>query len=111
MSLTIITSSGNSVNAGFDHRFGRAAWFCAYDEKTGETSFYENEFIHANQGAGTRVAERMMQLEAKRIISGDFGPKAKDLLDRFGIQLIIIQDTHISVQDIINRIKNKKNNP
>ena len=110
MSVTIITSSGNSVSSEFDRRFGRAAWFCAYNEETGEVKFYENKFVNATQGAGTRVAERMVELEAVKIISGDFGPKAKDLLDRFGIQLIIIQDTQISVQDIINRIKNNKNN-
>jgi predicted Fe-Mo cluster-binding NifX family protein len=110
MSLTIITSSGNTVSAEFDRRFGRAAWFCAYNEETGETKFYRNEFVNATQGAGTRVAERMMELKAKKIISGDFGPKAKDLLDRFRIQLVVIQDTQISVQDIIERIKNKNNN-
>ena len=40
---TVITSSGNTIQSNFDRRFGRAAWFCLYDEETGQTEFIENE--------------------------------------------------------------------
>lgn len=44
MSKTVITSSGNSVKAAFDMRFGRAAWFCIFNEETQELTFLENEY-------------------------------------------------------------------
>lgn len=110
MSLTIITSSGNSLSADFDRRFGRAAWFCAYNEETGESVFYENEYVHASHGAGTKVAERMMELKADKIISGDFGPKAKELLDRFKIQLVILQEPQLTVQEVIDKINHRNTN-
>jgi predicted Fe-Mo cluster-binding NifX family protein len=97
MSKTVITSSGNDQLSIFDKRFGRAAWFCLYDEENGNTEFYENEHKDASGGAGTKAAEK--------IISGDFGPKAKDLLDKFSVQMVIIQDENITISDIIDKIK------
>lgn len=102
---TVITSTGNEPTSLFDKRFGRAAWYCIYDEESKETAFHSNENLNANHGAGTKAAEKMVELKVEKIISGDFGPKAKDLLDKFNIQMVIIQDDNITVKDIINKLK------
>ena len=102
---TVITSTGNTTDARFDLRFGRGAWFCLYNEDTGETTFHENVYADAQGGAGQKAAEKMVELGVKKIISGDFGPKAKDLLDRFKIQMVIIQDDNQTVGDIIEKLK------
>lgn len=102
---TIISSTGNKTNSGFDLRFGRAEWFCLLDEETGETSFYENESKEASHGAGTRAVEKVVELGATRVISGDFGPKAKELLEKFNIQMVLISDDSKSIADIIDSIK------
>jgi predicted Fe-Mo cluster-binding NifX family protein len=102
---TIITSNGDNLDSGFDLRFGRAGWFCLLDEETGETSFFENEHKEASHGAGTRVAEKVVELGAKRVISGDFGPKAKELLENFKIQMVLLSDDSKSIADIIDSIK------
>ena len=104
MKRAVITSKGNTGDTGFDLRFGRAGWFCIVDEETGNTEFIENEFKNAPGGAGTKAAEKMIELKVKKIISGDFGPKAKELLDKFNIQLVIIQNENQSVNDIIKQI-------
>lgn len=101
----IITSSGNSVEAIFDRRFGRAAWFCIYEEGTEKLEFIENEHVNANNGAGTKAAEKMIELGAGKIISGDFGPKAKELLDKFNIQLIMMDENDARIVDIIEKLK------
>lgn len=105
MSKTVITSSGKDKLSIFDKRFGRAAWFCLYNEENGNTEFYENENKDATGGAGTKTAEKMIELGAGKVISGDFGPKAKDLLDKFNIQMVIIQDENITIKEIISKIK------
>jgi len=102
---TVITASGDNVNARFDLRFGRAAWFCVYDEETGKTEFIENENVNSQGGAGTRSVEKMVELKAGKVISGDFGPKAKDLLERFQIQMVILQNDHQTVKDIIKKLE------
>jgi len=105
MSKTIITSTGSSVNADFDKRFGRAGYFCLLDEKTGTTEFLENENADAQGGAGTKTVEKMVEMGVSKVISGDFGPKAKDLLDKFNIQMVIIQDDGITVEDVIKKLQ------
>lgn len=102
---TLISSTGNSPDSLFDLRFGRAEWFCLLDEETGETSFYENIFKDANQGAGGKVVEHAMGLGVTRVISGDFGPKAKDLLDKFQVQMLILPDQKLSIDDILKKLK------
>ncbi len=102
---TIITASENKITAPFDKRFGRAAWFCLFDDQSGEIEFIENTNISASNGAGTKTAEKIVELDVKKVISGDFGPKAKDLLDKFNIQMVILQEDELTIEDIINKLK------
>jgi predicted Fe-Mo cluster-binding NifX family protein len=106
MSKTVITSTGNTPDSKFDRRFGRAAWYCLFDEEQGKIEFFENDNLNSSHGAGTKAAEKMVELNVQKIISGDFGPKAKDLLEKFNIQMVIIQDDDTTVQKVINKLKN-----
>jgi predicted Fe-Mo cluster-binding NifX family protein len=96
---------GNKEDSAFDMRFGRAGWFCLLDEESGKTTFHRNEFQDALQGAGTKVVEKVVELGVSKVISGDFGPKAKELLDRFHIQMVILSDNTLTIKDIIRKIK------
>jgi predicted Fe-Mo cluster-binding NifX family protein len=102
---TIISSTGNDIKSQFDLRFGRAGWFCLLDEETGKTRFIKNAHQDEPHGAGTRASETVIELGATKIISGDFGPKAKELLDKFNIQMVIIPDDSHTIADIIHKIK------
>ena len=103
---TIITSSGDNVNSKFDLRFGRAGWFCVYDKETHTTNFIENSFKNSNGGAGTKSSEMAAELGANQVISGHFGPKAKDMLDKFKIQMIELHEEELDVKDVILKIEN-----
>ena len=102
----IITSTGNSLDSEFDLRFGRAGWFCIHDIKTGQTEFIKNENKDLNGGAGTKSAELVAQLGAIQVISGDFGPKAKSLLEKMKIQMVILNEKYKTVQEIIDHLYN-----
>ncbi len=102
---TIITASENKTTAAFDKRFGRAAWFCLYDDQSGEIEFIENANIGASNGAGTKTAEKVVELDVKKVISGDFGPKAKDLLDKFDVQMVILQEDDLTINSILDKLK------
>lgn len=101
---TIITSTGDNLTSKFDQRFGRAGWFCVYDRATKTSNFIENSFKNTNGGAGTKTSEMAAELGASQVISGDFGPKAKNMLEKFNIQMIILNESEFSVQDVINQI-------
>ena len=102
---TIITSTGDQLNSIFDLRFGRASWFCLYDDQSGEISFVENENINAQSGAGTKTVEKVVELGVEKVISGDFGPKSKELLEKFNIQMVLLQDNGKTVQNIVDQLK------
>lgn len=102
---TVITATENNIEAAFDLRFGRCAWFCIFDEDTKEPQFVENQNKNAQGGAGTKTAEKMIELGVSKVISGDFGPKAKDLLNKFKIQMVILKDNKKTIQEIIHSIQ------
>ncbi len=101
---TVITCGADQIQAPFDKRFGRAAWFCLHDSESGETQFLKNDNKDAGNGAGTKAAEKMVELGVQKVISGDFGPKAKDLLEKFKVQMVIIQDD-TTLEDLLNKLK------
>lgn len=103
---TIITSSGNTRDSKFDLRFGRAAWFCVYNKDNKTTNFIENSFKNSNGGAGTMTSEMAAELGASKVISGHFGPKAKNLLEKLRIQMIEMHEEELYVEDIINKLEN-----
>ncbi len=103
---TAITSTGNNLDSKFDLRFGRTAWFCIYDKESDIIQFVENENKDSMSGAGTKTAEMIAELGVNQVISGDFGPKAKSLLERFEIQMIILNEENNTVQNILDKLKN-----
>jgi predicted Fe-Mo cluster-binding NifX family protein len=107
--VTIITSSGNSLKSKFDLRFGRTSWFCVYNSANNSVQFIENEFKNADGGAGTKAAETIAEQNAEQVISGDFGPKAKALLEKLNIQMVILDEPQQTVGGILEKItKNEK---
>ncbi|MCW3807595.1 NifB/NifX family molybdenum-iron cluster-binding protein [Plebeiibacterium marinum] len=102
---TVITSTGNSLESEFDLRFGRAGWFCVYDEANGNYEFVKNMNAEDSNGAGIKVSEKMVELGVGKVISGDFGPKAKDVLDKFNIQMVILQNEGATVDSVLKKIK------
>ena len=40
-----------------------------------------------------------------KVISGDFGPKAKDLLDKFNVQMVILQEADMNIGAVIEKLQ------
>jgi predicted Fe-Mo cluster-binding NifX family protein len=100
----IITSKGNNLNSKFDLRFGRCAWLCVYNTETKNTEFIENENKDINGGAGTKTAEKVAELGAESVMSGDFGPKAKTLLEKLKIQMVIPKEGNKTIGEMIDQL-------
>lgn len=102
----IITSTGKDRDSKFDLRFGRAGWFCVYDKETKTTNFIENSFKNLNGGAGTKSSEMVAELRASKVISGHFGPKAKDLLEKLKIQMVELHEEQLNINEVIDQLEN-----
>lgn len=101
---TLITSKGNTAEATFDQRFGRAAYFCIYHSDTLKTEYIQNSNAEDEKGVGSDVAQKIIEMGVQRVISGDFGPQAYHLLNEAGIQMVIIPDEEKKIQQILRLI-------
>ncbi len=101
----LITSAGDTLRSKVDRRFGRSAWFCIYNNTTKAVEFILNPNKEINGGAGTKTTETIAELGVERVISGDFGPKAKMLLEKLKIEMVILDETNLTVGDIIARVE------
>lgn len=97
----VITAKGNSLKSKFDVRFGRSEWFCIWDTEKQSAEFMENRYKDANGGAGTKAAEWVAEINASKVISGDYGPKAKSMLSLLGIQMITLDYRDKTIQEIL----------
>lgn len=102
---TLITTQAKSLESPMDKRFGRAHFFCIYNDLDNSVVFEDNPFVNSDGGAGNKTAELMIEKGIHKIISGHFGPKAKILLEKFEIQLVETDEV-LTIQEIINKLKN-----
>ncbi len=96
-----ITSTGNSLEAGIDKRFGRCAYFVIWDTKSKSVEFIPNPFRDIEEGSGTAAVQIIGSRGVHKIISGEFGMKIKPLLESMKIQMIVFKQPGIKIWDII----------
>ena len=98
----VLTVSSSSIDAEFDPRFGRCAYFLVMDTETMKWEAFQNPGINASGGAGTQAAQFIAQKKVAAVISGDFGPNASAELNAAGILMYRNKDSG-SIQDIVKR--------
>jgi predicted Fe-Mo cluster-binding NifX family protein len=82
------TTSGDTLNAPLDKRFGRASKFLIYDLDSGGFEVIDNsQNQEALQGAGIQAAETVARSGAKSVVTGHCGPKAFKALSAAGIMI------------------------
>ena len=82
-----VTAAGEA--ATLEMRFGRCPYFAVYDSETQEFEWFENEGIKATSGAGTGAAQALINRNVEVVISGQFGPKAVQVLEAGKIKMLL----------------------
>jgi predicted Fe-Mo cluster-binding NifX family protein len=81
------TTSGVTLEAPFDTRFGRAASFLVYDLENDTFTVLDNEQnLNAAQGAGIQSAQHVAASGVENLVTGHLGPKAAKVLFAAGIK-------------------------
>lgn len=83
-----ISSTGPSLDAEMDPRFGRCQYFIFADPDTMEFEAVENPNIGAAGGAGIQSAQLIINRGAEVLITGQVGPNAFTTLQAGGIKII-----------------------
>jgi predicted Fe-Mo cluster-binding NifX family protein len=73
----VITTTGQTLDAPMDRRFGRAGGFLVYDLETEAYTVIDNDQnLQAAQGAGIQAAQYVVNSGAQALVTGHCGPKA-----------------------------------
>ncbi|MEA1922798.1 MAG: NifB/NifX family molybdenum-iron cluster-binding protein [Pseudomonadota bacterium] len=82
-----VTKAG--AGAGLEMRFGRCPYFTVYNSETKEYEWFENAGIKAASGAGTGAAQALLDRGVDVVVSGQFGPKAAQVLGAANIKMLL----------------------
>lgn len=80
-----VTSTGPSLDAPVDFRFGRCAYFIIVDTDTLEFQAIPNQAAAAPGGAGTMAAQFVASQGVSHVITGEVGPNAYPVLMAAGV--------------------------
>ena len=97
-----ITATGNSLNSKVDSRFGRCSYFAVYDMDENQTEFIKNPNKEVAEGAGPAAVQLIAKQGVTQIISGEFGGKAKSILEDLNIQMIMLNGPEKSIQEVLD---------
>jgi predicted Fe-Mo cluster-binding NifX family protein len=75
------------INAPFDARFGRCAYFIFVDAETHAWKASPNPALTSGGGAGTQAAQFIAGQGAQAVVSSSFGPNAYEALVAAGIKM------------------------
>ena len=82
-----VTRPGDS--ATLEPRFGRCPYFAVYDDSDRSYEWFENQGIKAASGAGTGAAQSLLDRGIGVVISGQFGPKAAQVLEAGNVKMLL----------------------
>ncbi|MFV9631279.1 MAG: NifB/NifX family molybdenum-iron cluster-binding protein [Methanosarcinales archaeon] len=98
-----VTSTGTTMDAPVDPRFGRCQYFMIVDLDTMEYESMSNPSINASGGAGIQAAQTVAGKGVDAIATGNVGPNATQTLSAAGIQ--IMTGARGTVKDAIEQYK------
>jgi predicted Fe-Mo cluster-binding NifX family protein len=105
------TTKGNSWDSMMDPRFGRTEFLLVYDEQKEELTEFDNRSIENEaHGAGPRTAQKLFELGAKVLITGNGpGGNAASVLENACVK-IYVGAGQLTVKEAFDAYKNKELN-
>jgi len=85
-----VTAMGPGLGDAVSARFGRCPYFLLVDTDDMKlVESVENGNASAAGGAGVQSAQMVVDREAQAVLTGDCGPKARQVLDAAGIKVCV----------------------
>lgn len=105
-----VSSRGKELDSMLDPRFGRAPYLVIYDTEAEEFEVIDNTSAgQLAHGAGIQTAQSVVNKHAQLVVSGNFGPKASQVLSAARIRLAISPEAPIS--EVLEMARNDKLTP
>ena len=100
-----ISSTGSTLSASLDPRFGRAIYFLIVDDKGKLVKAIKNTGVQAMRGAGISAAQIIANEKVDIVITGNVGPNAFMVLNASGIK-IFIGKPEMKARDVFKEYQN-----
>ena len=94
-----VSSSGGSLHAQMDERFGRCEYFIIVDSETMRFNAVFNPSANAAGGAGPSAAKKIAEYNAEVLITGNVGVNAQQALKAAGIT--VVTDAAGTVKEVV----------
>jgi len=104
--LIAISATGNSPESLVHQLFGRCEWFLGFDETRELVKTIKNSYAEAETGAGIGCAQDLIQEGVEAVISGQFGPKAYEVLTQAGVE-IYLSSPDVTVRSAYDKFLSK----
>ena len=98
-----VTSTGNTLDAQVDPRFGRAAYLIVVDTENMTFEAVANTAAGNMSGAGIQAAQTIANKGVKVLITGNVGPNAFQALSAAGIR--IVTGAFGNVREVVEKYK------
>ncbi len=100
-----VSAEGNSLDSLIDLRFGRCNYFMLFHPGSHQVQFIENPGREASGGAGPAAAQLLADHGVRKVVSGDFGPKAADALRAIHMEMVTLQDKGQTLKSLIDKFQ------
>ena len=84
-----VTSTGTTLDATVDPRFGRCSCFVLVETEDMSFEAIDNESSALGGGAGIQSAQLMAHKGVKAVLTGNCGPNAHQTLSAAGIDVVV----------------------
>ena len=105
--LVAITSTGDTLDALVNERFGRCQYFLIVDPDTMKFEAIPNPAEQAQGGAGPKAAEIIINKGVTILLTGHVGDKAEEALKRGNIKIIDGLIGNLKIKDAVNSYLSK----
>lgn len=100
--MIAISATGKKTRDLMDIRFARCPHFVLIDDQ--DTVTVDNPYFEEESDVATRVINWLHQLGVKKVITGEVGPKAQNLLQEKKIQIVLMDAEKISIQSLRKKL-------
>ncbi len=104
-----VTSTGASLEAAIDPRFGRCAYFVMVETDDMTFEAIDNQNSQLGGGAGIQSAQLVARNKVEAVLTGNCGPNAHQTLSAAGIDVIV--GCNGTVSQIVKRFKSGELRP
>lgn len=103
--IVAISSTGDTVEAQVDRRFGRCSYFALFDTVNHQVEFIPNTSAVSEQGAGPAAVRLLAEYGVGKVVSGEFGMKVKPLLESLSVEMQAFNNRTLSVLEVLKGLK------